>query len=55
MGPLLQPAQVPLDGFVCKLAEGTLDSIIYVTDKDVEEHQSQDQPLRDIACDQPPP
>ena len=61
MGPLLQPVQVSLDGFpsfqcincttqlgvIRKLAEGALDAIIYVIDKDVEEHQSQDRPLRD--------
>ena len=55
MGPLLQPLQVPLDGFpslqcidctahvgvVCKLAEGALNAIIYVVDEDVEEHRSQ--------------
>ena len=54
MGPLLQPVQIPLDGFpsfqcidctaqlgvVCKLAEGALDAIICVTDDDVEEYQS---------------
>ena len=47
MGPLLQPAQVPLDGFpslqcidcttqlgvIHKLAENVLDIIIYVIDK----------------------
>jgi len=47
MGPLIQPVQVPLDGFpsfqcidcttklgvICKLAEGALDAIIYVTDE----------------------
>ena len=56
MGPLLQPVQVPLDvfpslqcdnctaqlGVISKLVEGALDAIVYVTDKDVEEHQSQD-------------
>jgi len=69
VGPLLQPVQVPLDGFpslqcincttqlgvVCKLAEGSLDSIVYVIDEDVEEYQSQDQALGDITCDWPPP
>ena len=69
MGPLLKPVQVPLDGFpsfqyincttqlgaICKLAEGALDAIVYVIDKDVEEHQSQDRPLRDTACDRSPP
>ena len=52
MGPLLQPAQVPLDGFpsfqridctaqlgvIRKLAKGALDAMIYVTDEDVEKH-----------------
>ena len=69
MGPILQPVQVPLDGLpslrcidhttqlgvICKLAEGSLDAIIYVIDEDVEEHRSQDQPLRDTTCDRPPP
>ena len=69
MGPLLQPVQVPLDGFpsfqcidytaqlgvVCKLAEGALDAIICVTDKDVEENWSQDLTLRHTTSDQPPP
>ena len=59
MGSFLQPVQVSLDGFpsfqcidctaqlgiICKLAEGALDSIDYVSDKDVEEHWSQDQPM----------
>jgi len=48
MGPLLQPAQVPPDslpflqwidcttqlGVVCRLAEGALNAIIYVIDKE---------------------
>ena len=69
MGPLLQPVQVPLDGFpslqcvnstaqlgvVCKLAGGALDFIIYVIDEDVEEHWSQDQPLGDATCGWSPP
>jgi len=52
----LQPVQVPLDGFpsfqhidcttqlgvIHKLAEGSLDAIVYVIDKDIEEHRSQD-------------
>ena len=64
----LQPVQVPLDGFpsfqhidcttqlgvIHKLAEGALDAIIYVVDEDVEDHRSQDRPLRDTACDRPP-
>ena len=56
MGPLLQPVQVPLDGFPslqyidCTTqlgvitAEGALDAIVYVIDEDVEEHRSQDRP-----------
>ena len=69
MGLLLQPVQVPLDGFpsfqhincttqlrvICKLAEGVLDAVVYVIDEDVEEHESQNQPLRDTTFDQPPP
>ena len=69
MGPLLQPVQVPLDGFpslqcidctaqlgvIRKLAEVVLDAIVCVTDEDVEEHWFQDQPLRDTPCDLPPP
>ena len=56
MGPLLQSVQVSLDGFpsfqcidcttqlgvILKLAEGSLDAIVYVIDKDIEEHRSQD-------------
>ena len=51
MGPLLRPVQVPLDGFPSfqcidctaqlgafrKLAEGALDAIVYVIDKDIME------------------
>ena len=58
MGPVLQPVQVPLDGFpsfqrigcttqlgvIRKLAEGALDAVIYVIDKDVEEHRSKTDP-----------
>ena len=57
MGPLLQSVQVPLDSFasfqqstaplfgvIHRLAEGALDAIVCVIDKDVEEHQSQDRP-----------
>jgi len=68
MGPLLQPVQVPLDGFpsfqridctahlsvIHKLAEGALDAIVCVTDEDVEEHWPQDRPRWDTACDCPP-
>jgi len=52
MDSLLQPVQVPLGSFpsfqridctaqlgvICKLAEGALNAIVYVIDKDVEEH-----------------
>jgi len=38
-----------------KLAEGALSAIVCVIHKDVEEHQSQDRPLRVTTCDQPPP
>ena len=68
MDLLLQPVQVPLDGFpsflridcttqlgvICKLAEGALHATVCVTDEDVEEHRSQDRPLRDTTCDRPP-
>jgi len=33
---------------ISKVAESTLDLTVYVTDKDLEEHQSQDRPLGDI-------
>ena len=62
MGPLLQPVQIPLKGIssffginlttqlgvVCRLAEGALNPIVYVTDEDSEKHRSQDRPLRDM-------
>jgi len=38
-------------GVICKLPEGALDAIVYVVDEGVEEHWSQDQPLRDTASD----
>jgi len=38
-----------------KLAEGALDAIVYVIDRDVEEHQFQDRPSSDTAYDQLPP
>jgi len=40
---------------ISKLAEVTLNPTVYVTDKDVEEHQFQDKLLEDTACDQLPP
>ena len=60
MGLLLQPDYGPPDGLfsyqcidcnaqlgvIHKLAGGALDAIVYVTDKDVKEHWSQDRPLR---------
>ena len=69
MGPLLQSVQVPPDGFpsfqcidcttqlgvIHRLAEGALDATVYVIDEDVEEHWSQDRPLRDTAYDSPSP
>ena len=65
MGPLLLPVQVLLNAFpsfqgtdcttqlgvLCKLDEGALDAVVCVTDKDVEEHWSQDGSLGDIAHD----
>mgnify|MGYP001854162635 CR=1 FL=1 len=42
-------------GIVCKLAEGALDPITYVIDKDVKEYQFQDGPLGDTTGDQPSP
>ena len=42
-------------GVISKFAEGALDSIVNVIDKDVKEHQSQDRPLGDATCYRPPP
>jgi len=42
-------------GAISKLAAGTLNPTIYVLDKYVEEHLSQDRPLGDTICHQPPP
>ena len=67
MGSVVKPVQVPLDGIlsfccincttqlgvVCKLAEGELNPTVYVTDKDVEEHWSQNRPLGDTTHCQP--
>ena len=63
MGPFLKLVQVPLDGIpsfccincttqlsvICKLAEGALDPIIYVTDKDIKQYWSQDRALRNTT------
>lgn len=69
IGPLLKPVlQVPVDSvpsFYCvkctiqldvtnKLGEGALDPTIYVTDKDVEEHQSKHRILGDTIYHQLP-
>ncbi|XP_048790014.1 uncharacterized protein LOC125688256 [Lagopus muta] len=67
--PALQPVEVPLNGIpsfhrinrttqlgvVSKLAEGALNSLIDVINKDVKEHRSQDRPLGDTTCYRPPP
>ena len=42
-------------GVISKLAEGALDSIVDVIDKDVKEHRSQDRPQEDTARYWPPP
>ena len=68
MCPLSKHAQILLDGvppFCCvtcttqlgvnsKYPEGTLSPAVYVIDKDVEEHQSEDRPLGYTTRDQPP-
>ena len=68
MCPLFERVQVPLDGvpplccFNCttlldvisKLAEGTLNPTVCVSDKDVEQYWSQEAPLWDMTCDQLP-
>ena len=69
MGPLFEPVQVPLDSFlsftcvscsvqldvICKLAEGTLNPIIYATDEDIKGYWSQDGSLGDTPRDQSSP
>ncbi|KAJ7417092.1 hypothetical protein BTVI_33916 [Pitangus sulphuratus] len=40
---------------ICKITEGVLDVIIYVTDEDIEEIRSQDLALRDTHHPWPPP
>ncbi|PKU26779.1 hypothetical protein llap_22917 [Limosa lapponica baueri] len=63
MGTPFKPVQVPLDGIpflqrvnnatqlgVGKLAKGSLDLIVHVTNKDVKQHWSQYHPLRNAAC-----
>ena len=42
-------------GAISKLAEGALNYVIDVIDKDVKEHQSQDRCPGAAACYQPPP
>ncbi len=42
-------------GVVSKFAEGALDSVVDVIDKDVKEHRSQDRPLGDATRYRPPP
>ena len=39
---------------ICKLAEGALDSIVFVTDEDIKQYWSQYRPLRDTTCHQSP-
>lgn len=69
LDPLTELVQVPQDGilsFCCvscttelciiyKSAEGSLDLILYVIDKDIKEHPFQDRALRENAAHQPPP
>ncbi|GAB0197840.1 hypothetical protein GRJ2_002249400 [Grus japonensis] len=64
MGPPLKPVKVRLDGIpslqhvdcitqlgvVGKLAEGALDPIVHVADKDVKQCRSQYRPLRNATC-----
>jgi len=42
-------------GVISKLVEGTLNCTVYLIDQDVEEQQSQDQPLGDTTCQWPLP
>ena len=42
-------------GVICKLPEEALNPIIYVMDRDVEEHQSQDGPLGNTTHEHSPP
>ncbi|KAK4811014.1 hypothetical protein QYF61_015718 [Mycteria americana] len=63
MGPPLKPVKVPLDGIpslrctnrttqlgvICRLAEGALNPTVHVADKDVKQHRSQYQPLRNAT------
>ncbi|KAK4831631.1 hypothetical protein QYF61_018571 [Mycteria americana] len=68
LGPSIQPVQVPLQslpplkqintptqlGVVCKLAEGALDPLIQIIDKDVKQNWPQHRALGNTACDRPP-
>ena len=68
MAPLLKVVQDPSNGtlsfclvnciiqfgLISKCAEGTLKPMVYVADKDVEEHWPQDGPLGEIIYDQLP-
>ncbi|KAK4827038.1 hypothetical protein QYF61_013222 [Mycteria americana] len=68
MGPLLEFAQVPLDGIpslrcvncttqlgvVHKLAEGALDPTVYVIDEDIKQYWSQYRSLKDTTCHRSP-
>ena len=69
MGPPFEFIKVPMSGMssfcsinhatqlgvTSKLTEGALSPIICVTDEDVKEYQSEDEPLGDAARYQPPP
>lgn len=64
MGPLLKPFKVPLDGnpslkqtssttklgVIQKLAEGTLNPSVYVTDENIKYYLSHYKLLRDMTC-----
>ncbi|PKU41506.1 hypothetical protein llap_8184 [Limosa lapponica baueri] len=66
-GPPLKPVQVPLDvipslqrvnratqlGVISKLTEGALNATIHVSNKEVKQHSSPYQPLRNTTCHWP--
>ncbi|PKU47931.1 hypothetical protein llap_1781 [Limosa lapponica baueri] len=68
LSPSIQPVQIPLQGLstlqqvdtptqlgvICKFAEGALDPLVQIIDKDVEENLPQYQALGDITRDRPP-